>query len=100
MKRQWFASQRSLSRLFQEGAEAWKRQKYQQTIKILEPGAKRAGELHRRAGVAEDWQARCARFRVSLANREFSQAIGRRSPFQGVAGVRTIFLYAMPPWSP
>jgi tetratricopeptide (TPR) repeat protein len=41
MKRQRFVSQRSLSRLFQEAAESWKRQEYQQTIETLE----RAGRL-------------------------------------------------------
>jgi tetratricopeptide (TPR) repeat protein len=35
MKRQRFVSQRSLSRLFQEAAESWKRQEYQQTIETL-----------------------------------------------------------------
>jgi len=36
MKRQRFVSQRSLSRMFQEAAEAWKRQEYQHTIVTLE----------------------------------------------------------------
>jgi tetratricopeptide (TPR) repeat protein len=36
MKRRRFVSPRSLSRLFQEAAEAWKRQDYQQTIELLE----------------------------------------------------------------
>jgi Tfp pilus assembly protein PilF len=36
MKRRRLVSQRSLSRLFQEAAEAWKRQDYQQTIETLE----------------------------------------------------------------
>jgi len=41
MKRQRFVSQGALSRMFQEAAEAWKRQEYQQSIEILE----RAGKL-------------------------------------------------------
>jgi tetratricopeptide (TPR) repeat protein len=41
MKRHRSASQRSLSRLFQEAAEFWKRQEYHQTIETLE----RAGRL-------------------------------------------------------
>ena len=36
MKRQRFVSQRSLSRMFQEAAEAWKLQDYQRTIETLE----------------------------------------------------------------
>ncbi len=40
MKRQRLVSQRSLSRLFQEAAEAWKRQEYQQTIETLEQAAR------------------------------------------------------------
>lgn len=40
MKRQRLASQRSLSRLFQEAAEAWKRLDYQQTIDTLERAAR------------------------------------------------------------
>jgi tetratricopeptide (TPR) repeat protein len=39
MKRQRLASPRSLSRLFQEAAEAWKRLDYQQTIDTLERAA-------------------------------------------------------------
>lgn len=40
MKRQRFVSPSSLSRLFQEAAEAWKRQDYQQSIETLERAAK------------------------------------------------------------
>ena len=40
MKRQRFVSQRSLSRLFREAAESWKRQEYQQTIETLERAAR------------------------------------------------------------
>src|SRR5215471_16865934 len=40
MKRQRLVSQRSLSRMFQEAAEAWKRLDYQQSIEILERAAK------------------------------------------------------------
>jgi tetratricopeptide (TPR) repeat protein len=40
MKRQRLVSQGSLSRLFQEAAEAWKRQEYQHTIDILERAAR------------------------------------------------------------
>src|SRR4029077_10818306 len=40
MKRQRLAPQRSLSRMFQEAAEAWKRQEYQQTIDTLERAAR------------------------------------------------------------
>jgi tetratricopeptide (TPR) repeat protein len=40
MKRQRLVSQRSLSRLFQEAAEAWKRLEYQQTIDTLERAAR------------------------------------------------------------
>ena len=40
MKRQRLVSQRSLSRQFQEAAEAWKRQDYQQSIEILERAAR------------------------------------------------------------
>ena len=40
MKRQRLASQGSLSRMFQEAAEAWKRQDYQQTIETLERAAR------------------------------------------------------------
>ncbi len=41
MKRQRFVSQRSLSRMFHEAAEAWKRQEYQRSIDILEHAAQR-----------------------------------------------------------
>ncbi|NOS68884.1 MAG: hypothetical protein HOP33_03045 [Verrucomicrobia bacterium] len=41
MKRQRLVSQGSLSRMFQEAAESWKRQDYQQTIETLE----RAGRM-------------------------------------------------------
>ena len=40
MKRQRFVPQGSLSRMFQEAAEAWKRQDYQQSIETLERAAK------------------------------------------------------------
>lgn len=40
MKRQSRVSKGSLSRMFQEAAEAWKRQEYQQTIEILERAAR------------------------------------------------------------
>jgi tetratricopeptide (TPR) repeat protein len=40
MKRQRLVSQGSLSRMFQEAAEAWRRQDYQQTIETLERAAK------------------------------------------------------------
>src|SRR6266404_1225516 len=40
MKRQRHVSRGSLSRIFQEAAEAWKRQEYQQSIEILERAAK------------------------------------------------------------
>ena len=40
MKRQRLVSQGTLSRLFQEAAEAWKRQDYQQTIETLERAAR------------------------------------------------------------
>jgi tetratricopeptide (TPR) repeat protein len=40
MKRQRFVSQRSLTRLLQEAAEAWKRQDYQATIETLERAAR------------------------------------------------------------
>jgi tetratricopeptide (TPR) repeat protein len=40
MKRQSFVSKGSLSRIFKEAAEAWKRQEYQQSIEILERAAK------------------------------------------------------------
>jgi Tfp pilus assembly protein PilF len=40
MKRQRFVSKGSLSRMFHEAAEAWKRQDYQQSIEILERAAK------------------------------------------------------------
>jgi len=41
MKRKRFVSERSLSRLFQDAADSWKRQEYQQTIETLE----RSGRL-------------------------------------------------------
>src|SRR5215216_3886201 len=40
MKRQRLASAGALSRLFQEAAEAWKRQDYQQTLDSLERAAR------------------------------------------------------------
>src|SRR5436190_14254913 len=40
MKRRQFVSPGALSRMFQEAAEAWKRQDYQQTIEILERAAR------------------------------------------------------------
>lgn len=40
MKRQRFVSPGSLSRMFQEAAEAWKRQDYQQTLATLERAAR------------------------------------------------------------
>ena len=40
MKRQSFVSKGSLSRIFKEAAEAWKRQEYQQSIETLERAAK------------------------------------------------------------
>src|SRR5260221_318539 len=40
MKRQRLISEGALSRLFQDAAEAWKRQDYQQTIEILERSAR------------------------------------------------------------
>ena len=40
MKRQRFVSQRALSRLFQEAAEAWKLQDYQRSIEVLERAAR------------------------------------------------------------
>src|SRR5215471_310585 len=40
MKRQRLVSQRSLSRMFQEAAESWKRLDYQQSIDTLEHAAK------------------------------------------------------------
>jgi len=40
MKRQRLVSQGALSRMFQEAAEAWRRQDYQQTIEILERAAR------------------------------------------------------------
>jgi tetratricopeptide (TPR) repeat protein len=40
MKRQRFVSQRALSRLFQEAAEAWRVQDYQRSIEVLERAAR------------------------------------------------------------
>ncbi len=39
MKRQRLVSQRSLARMFQEAAEAWKRQEYPKSIQVLERAA-------------------------------------------------------------
>lgn len=40
MKRHRLVSKGSLSQRFEEAAEAWKRQEYQQTIEILESAAR------------------------------------------------------------
>jgi len=76
MKRQRFVSQRSLSRMFQEAAEAWKRQDYQCTIEILERAvrldfgnARILLDLGRAYGLRYDYDAaeRCLEKAVRLA---------------------------------
>jgi tetratricopeptide (TPR) repeat protein len=73
MKRQRLASQRSLSRLFQEAAEAWKRLDYQQTIDTLE----RAARLDpANASIQLDLgRAYGLRYRYSEAERCFEKAV-------------------------
>jgi tetratricopeptide (TPR) repeat protein len=79
MKRQRFVSQGSLSRMFQEAAEAWKRQDYQQSIETLERAAKldpaHAGiqlDLARAYGMRYDYSGaeRCLEQAVRVASRK------------------------------
>ncbi len=79
MKRQSLVSPRSLSRLLQEAAEAWKRQDYQQTIETLErvvrldPANARVWlDLGRAYGLRYDYPAaeRCLERAVRVAPRK------------------------------
>src|SRR5215471_331755 len=79
MKRQRLASQRSLSRLFQEAAEAWKRLDYQQSIETLEHAVKLDPanpsiqlDLGRAYGMRYDYPAaeRCLEKAVRVAPRK------------------------------
>ena len=89
MKRQRLVSQGSLSRLFHQAAEAWRRQDYQETIDLLE----RAGrldpanpvvllDLGRAYGLRYDYPAaeRCLEKAVRLAARKTQVLVeaGRR----------------------
>jgi tetratricopeptide (TPR) repeat protein len=89
MKRQRFVSKGALSRMFQEAAEAWKRQDYQQSIDTLERAAKLdpANEgiqldLGRAYGMRYDYAAaeRCLEKAVRVAPRraETLAEAGRR----------------------
>ena len=96
MKRQRLASQGSLSRLFQQAADAWRRQDYQETIDLLE----RAGrldpanpaillDLGRAYGLRYDYAAadRCLEKAVRLAARKSQVLVeaGRRCQEFGLA---------------
>jgi tetratricopeptide (TPR) repeat protein len=79
MKRQRLVSQRSLSRLFQEAAESWKRLDYQQSIETLERAAKLDPananiqlDLGRAYGMRYDYPAaeRCLEKAVRVASRK------------------------------
>ncbi len=79
MKRQRFVSQGSLSRIFQEAAESWKRQEYQQSIEILERAAKLDPansaihlDLGRAYGMRYDYSGaeRCLEKAVRVASRK------------------------------
>jgi tetratricopeptide (TPR) repeat protein len=79
MKRQRFVSKGSLSRMFQEAAEAWKRQDYQQSIETLERAAKLDPandgiqlDLGRAYGMRYDYSAaeRCLEKAVRVASRK------------------------------
>lgn len=89
MKRQSQVSKGSLSRRFQEAAEAWKRQEYEQTIEILERAARldpaNAGvqlDLGRAYGLRYNYSEaeRCLEKAVRIAGRkvEALTAAGRR----------------------
>jgi len=89
MKRQRFAPTGLLSRIFQEAAEAWKRQDYQQSIETLERAAKldpaNPGihlDLGRAYGMRYDYSAadRCLEKAVRVASRpvETLAEAGRR----------------------
>lgn len=73
MKRQRLISKGSLSRLFQEAAEAWRRQDYQATIALLE----RASRLDpANASVLLDWgRAHGLRYEYGSAERCFEKAV-------------------------
>src|SRR5882672_3850245 len=93
MKRQRFVSQRSLSRMFQEAAESWKRQEYQQTIETLERAARLDPanasillDLGRAYGLRYDYGAaeRCFEKAVRVAPRKveaLAEAGGRSQEF-------------------
>lgn len=89
MKRQRLISKGSLSRLFQEAAEAWKRQEYQQTIDLLETASRRDPanpsillDLGRAYGLRYDYSAaeRCLEkaVRVAVKKAEALAEAGRR----------------------
>jgi tetratricopeptide (TPR) repeat protein len=89
MKRQRLVSQRSLSRMFQEAAEAWKRLNYQQSIEILERAAKMDPanariqlDLGRAYGMRYDYSAaeRCLEkgVRVAVQKAEALTEAGKR----------------------
>jgi len=89
MKRQRLVSQGSLSRLFQEAAEAWRKQEYQLTIELLERAARLDPanpavllDLGRAYGLRYDYPAagRCLEkaIRVSARQEETLAEAGRR----------------------
>jgi tetratricopeptide (TPR) repeat protein len=79
MKRQSFVSKGSLSRIFKEAAEAWKRQEYQQSIEALERAVKLDPsnasihlDLGRAYGMRYDYSGaeRCLEKAVRVASRK------------------------------
>ena len=73
MKRQRFVSEGTLSRIFQQAADAWRRQEYQQTIELLD----RASRLDpANAGVLFDLgRAHGLRYDYAAAERCFEKAV-------------------------
>jgi tetratricopeptide (TPR) repeat protein len=89
MKRPRFASQGMLSRLFQQAAEAWRKQEYQQTIELLERAAQLDPanssillDLGRAHGLRYDYPSaeRCLEKAVRLSSRKTETLVdaGRR----------------------
>jgi tetratricopeptide (TPR) repeat protein len=90
MKRQTLVSKGSLSRLFQESAEAWRRQEYQETIALLERASRLDPaninvhlDLGRAYGLRYEYEAaeRCFEKAIRIAPRKTDALIeaGRRS---------------------
>jgi tetratricopeptide (TPR) repeat protein len=102
MKRQRLVSQGALSRLFQQAAEAWRRQDYSQTIDVLERAARLDPansavllDLGRAHGLRYDYPAagRCLEKAVRIAPRKTETLIeaGRRCQEFGHYTMATAF---------